>query len=65
MSRSRSLNRLNRLNAKRRRQSLRSALPGLNDNSFEVEKRIDQSQDLLLKVIENEILRDLMENTKN
>ena len=38
MSRSRSLNRLYRLNAKRKRRSLRSAVPGLDLNSFEIEK---------------------------
>ena len=65
MSHSRSLNRLNRFNAKRRRRSLRSAIPGLDDNSFGIEKTIDQSQDLFLKSIENEIVQDLMEPKLN
>ena len=65
MPRSRSLNRLNRLNAKRRRRSLRSAVPGLDDNSFGIEKTIDHSKDLLLKSIENEIVQDLMEPKLN
>ena len=65
MSRSRSLNRLNRFNAKKRRRGLRSVVPGLGDNVSGIEKTINQSQDLHLKAIENEILQDLMEPKLN
>ena len=61
MSRSRAVNRSNRFNAKRRRRTLRSGIPGLQDDSRRVEKTIDHSQDLLRKAAEKETLADLMD----
>ena len=62
MSSSRAFNRSNRLNAKRRRQALRSVLPGLQDDSRRLEKSIDKSQELLHKATQREVLIDLIES---
>ena len=63
MTRSRAFNRFNRLNAKRRRHTLRSEVPGLQYHYEVVAKKIDYSQELLKKVSESEVLAELMDTT--
>ena len=59
MSRSRAFNRTNRLNAKKRRKSLRSAIPCLQEGSLKDKNSIDNSKELLKQASAREILRDL------
>ena len=62
MSRSRAINRSNRLNAKKRRRTFRSVMPSLQDDLRKGEEPNDQSKDLIQKITEREVLFDLMEN---
>ncbi len=57
MFRTRALNRSNRLNAKRRRRTLRSVLPSLQDSS-----RVDNSQVMLRKTTLKEASFDLIDH---
>ncbi len=61
MTRSRSFNRSNRLNAKRRRSALRSLIPNLQDDSRKLPKPIDHSQNLIIRATDKEALVDLMD----
>ncbi len=61
MSRSRAFNRSTRFNAKRRRRTLRSALPGLQDVSRKDQEPIDHSQALIQKVTHREALAELID----
>ncbi len=62
MSRSRALNRSSRLNAKKRRRSLRSAIPSLQDGSSKkIESTSGHAQQLLQKAFQKELQVDLLE----
>ncbi len=61
MSRSRAFNRTNRFNAKRKRKSLRSEVPCLQEGSNKDKKNIDNSKELLKQASNREILMDLIE----
>ena len=61
MSRSRSLNRSNRLTAKRRRRVLRSVVPALKEDLRGIVKPVNHSQALILKDSTKEALVDLMD----
>ena len=61
MSRSRAFNRSTRFNAKRRRKTLRSVLPGFQDDLRKLEHPIDHSQELIQKVTHREAMTELIE----
>ena len=61
MSRSRAFNRSTRFNAKRRRKTLRSVLPGSKDDLRKLEHPIDHSQELIQKVTHREAMTELIE----
>ncbi len=61
MSRSRAVNRSNRFNAKQRRKTLRSEIPGFQDALQRESNDFDHSKNLLRKTKEKEIWSDLME----
>lgn len=61
MSRSRALNRSSRINAKRRRRTLRSAIPSLKDEASRGTQQIDNSQEMIENATKKEALIDLLE----
>ena len=61
MSRSRAFNRSSRFNAKKRRKSLRSVLPGLQNDSLKGQEPIDHSQELIQKLTHREALSELID----
>ena len=61
MSRSRAFNRSSRFNAKKKRSSLRSELPGLKDSSRKVAQPVDRLEGLVEKTTEREALAELIE----
>ncbi len=65
MSRSRALNRFNRVTAKKRRRSLRADVPSLNQEFRSLSSSFDHSLDLLKDAQQKEALFDLMEVNSN
>ncbi len=61
MSRSRALNRSNRAIAKRRRRTLRSVVPSLQNEMSNQPKPIDHSQDMQKKALAKETLLELID----
>ncbi len=62
MSRSRALNRFNRINAKRRRIALRADLSSFKEDSSEDAGIYDHADSLLQKALDNESLTELLES---
>ena len=62
MSRSRALNRTNRLTAKKRRRALRSAVPNLSPEVTRMTEPHDHSEDLRQKALDQETLIELSES---
>ncbi len=61
MSRSRASNRFNRFAAKKRREALRSSVPGLSEGSHKQLSPISDAHKLLDNALCKELLIDLME----
>ncbi len=63
MTRSRALNRSNRITAKRRRRALKTALPGMQDDFCKTDQAFDHAKHLLEKASQKDVFLELIETS--